>query len=241
VKALASPLRPRGQGREGTIFPFGEAEAVLAWLAHGRHIAHVGARTADVTDHELQRAADAGIGAIARPEAVGAGVDAQRARDWAMDAERHASGAGGRGDAEDVEVGFEDRFGRGQHDRQFLGQRAGDHALVGDSLGRELAEHRRQHAARLGAIGNAGDHGIEPSLRRRYKRQAVAELCVSKDLLGSFPARRLLDDGPAAPLAHWMRVQATMVPPNDGMNAECLPGPPATVMCRSCGVRPMRK
>ena len=121
------------------------------------------------------------------------------------------------------------------------GQRAGDHALVGHGLGREVAEHRRQHAARFGAIGDAGDHGVEAPLRRRHQRQAVRQFGVGQDLLRGLPARRLSDDGPAAPLAHWMRVQATMVPPNDGMNAECLPGPPATVMCRSCGVRPMRR
>ena len=52
--------------------------------------------------------------------------------------------------------------------------------------------------------------------------------------------RRLFDDRPAAPLGHRaMRVQATVVPPNDGMKAECLPGPPATVMWMSFGSRPM--
>ena len=36
-----------------------------------------------------------------------------------------------------------------------------------------------------------------------------------------------------------MRTQETSVPPNDGMKAECLPGPPATVMWISSGERPM--
>ena len=36
-----------------------------------------------------------------------------------------------------------------------------------------------------------------------------------------------------------MRTQATVVPPNDGMKAECLPGPPATVMWMLSGLRPI--
>ena len=36
-----------------------------------------------------------------------------------------------------------------------------------------------------------------------------------------------------------MRTEATVVPPNDGMKAECLPGPPATVMWMSAAERPM--
>ena len=36
-----------------------------------------------------------------------------------------------------------------------------------------------------------------------------------------------------------MRTDATVVPPNDGMNAECLPGPPATVMWMLSGLRPI--
>ena len=92
----------------------------------------------------------------------------------------------------------------------------------------------------FGAAGDARDHRLEPPPRRRHQRQAVRQFGVGQDLLCVLPARRVIDDRPAAPFAHpAMRTEATVVPPNDGMKAECLPGPPATVMWMSCGERPM--
>ena len=92
----------------------------------------------------------------------------------------------------------------------------------------------------LAAPGDAGDHRLEAAAGRRHQRQAVRQLGIGQDLLRGLPARRVIDDRPAAPLAHpAMRTEATVVPPNDGMKAECLPGPPATVMWMSCGERPI--
>src|SRR5262245_44015985 len=44
VMALASLPRPRRAVREGAVVALGEAERVLAGLAHGRHVANLGAR-----------------------------------------------------------------------------------------------------------------------------------------------------------------------------------------------------
>ena len=93
-------------------------------------------------------------------------------------------------------------------------------------------------ATRIAAARDARDHRLEAPARRRHQRQAVRQFGVGQDLLCGLPACRVVDDRPAAPLAHpAMRTQATVVPPKEGMKAECLPGPPATVTWMSCGVR----
>jgi len=63
-----------------------------------------------------------------------------------MHAERHTGRARRRGNAEEIEIGFKGRFGRRQNDRKLGGPRPCDHALVGDRLGCDVAEHRRHQA-----------------------------------------------------------------------------------------------
>ena len=220
-----------GEGREGAFVALGEAQGKLGRLAHRRHVARVRAGAADVAQGQLQGAADAGIGACTGADGVGQSIDAERACDRAVDAERHRRAAGGRGDTEKVEVRFEDR-GRGrQHDRQLGRNAARDHALIGDAVRRDVAEHRRHHAQRFRTAADAGDHGLKTPPGWRHQGEAVGKLGLRQDALCVFPVRPVGDDGPAAPLVHQaMRVQATVVPPKDGMKAECLPGPPATVM-----------
>src|SRR5262249_61591573 len=118
----------------------------------------------------------------------------------------------------------------GQHHRQLRGTAARDDALIGDGLRRNVAEHRRHLATRRAAILDARDHRLEPAPGRRHQRQAVRQLGLGQGVLYALEACAFIDDRPAAPIAHGaMRTEATVVPPNDGMNAECLPGPPATV------------
>ena len=191
VIALASAPRPRarGEGGEGAVVALGEAQRVLAGLAHGRHVADVGARAADVADGELQRAADAGIGAVAGTQAVGAGVDAELCG-------RSAPCTQSATQAVPVVVamprrlksGSSDRLGRGQHDRQLGRPAAGDDALIGDGLGRDVAEHRRHQAVRIAAAGDAGHHRLEAAAGRRHQRQAVRQFGVGQDLLRGSPS-----------------------------------------------------
>ncbi|KAK6022865.1 hypothetical protein OSTOST_11417, partial [Ostertagia ostertagi] len=153
----------------------------------------VGAGAADVAQ---------GIGARAGADGIGQRVDAERARDRTVDAERDRGAAGGRGDAEKIEVGLEQGLCRRQHDRQLGRDAARDHALISDGLGRDVTEHRRHHAERVGPAGDTGDHGVEPLLRRRDEREAVRKFGLRQDLLRAFPGRRFFDDRPAAPLVH---------------------------------------
>src|ERR671912_135777 len=51
------------------------------------------------------------------------------------------------------------------------------------------------------------------------RQPAIRQLGIGQDLLRGLPGGRLADDRPAAPVAHRaMRTEATVVPPNDGMN-----------------------
>ena len=179
------------------------------------------------------------------PMVCGQGVDAEPAGDRAVDAERDGCAAGGGSDAQEIEVRLQQRLRRRQHDRQFRGDAARDHALIGDGLRCDVAEHRRHHAERFGTASDAGDHGVEALLGgegRGEGRPRARPPSGSPVRFPRPPARRRLASRTTRSrgVAHRaMRVQATVVPPNDGMNAECLPGPPATVMWMSPGSRPM--
>ena len=121
----------------------------------------------------------------------------------AMHAERHAGRAGGGGDAQQIEIGLEDRLRRGQHDRQLGRPAAGDHALIGDGLGRDVAEHRRHHAVRIRRgrrrrpPSPRGGGGVGGTSGRPSDSSASVRICCA-----ALPARRVIDDRPAAPLAH---------------------------------------
>ena len=94
---------------------------------------------------------------------------------------------------------------------------------------------------RIAAAGDAGDHRLEAAPGRRHQRQAVRQLGIGQDLLRGSPSSpsSSTTGQPHHSLIRRCAREATVVPPNDGMKAECLPGPPATVMWMSCGERPI--
>ena len=68
VRIDAAPDRKR---RDQRMLAFREAKDVFARLPHRRHVGDPGPGAADVGENKLHGAADAGVGAVARPEAVG--------------------------------------------------------------------------------------------------------------------------------------------------------------------------
>ncbi|MDZ7675725.1 MAG: hypothetical protein U5K30_11745 [Acidimicrobiales bacterium] len=75
--------RQRAEGR--TLLELGEAPAELARAAHGGPVDAAGQPAAHVADHQLQGAADGGVGPVALTERVDAGVHPEAVADGAVD------------------------------------------------------------------------------------------------------------------------------------------------------------
>ena len=93
--------RERLPGR--VLFVLGEAEGVLAGLAERGAIDAAGPAAADVAHHELERATDRRVGAVALPHRVDAGVHADAPADRTVDHDHRAHRHRGREQAVHVE------------------------------------------------------------------------------------------------------------------------------------------
>ena len=119
---------------------FGEGEAQLAGVAVRGAIDLAGSSAADVPDDELERAPDRGVGPIALPQGVDAGVhaDLAGARPAAHQdrPDRHRRGE----EPVHVELVVAHGFDRGEHPGQVLGETARHHGGDRDLLDRGVDE-----------------------------------------------------------------------------------------------------
>jgi hypothetical protein len=100
--------------------------------------------------------------------------------------------------AEQVEFRREARRGGRQYQLEFLRPAASQHAIVGGSRGRQLAEERRHGAGRNLRRVDAVEHRVEAPPRRRHQRQTVAELARIKLALRVLERCCVIEDGEVA-------------------------------------------
>ena len=139
------PAVGRERRERAAVLALGEAERELAGVAERGPVDPAGPPAADVADHQLQRAPDGDVRAVALAEGVDAAVHADPAGDRAVDdappARRSRWWPAGRAGRTPRCSGLHRR----EHDRQVLGQAAGHHRVDGDLLHRA---RRRGRAAR---------------------------------------------------------------------------------------------
>ena len=160
-----------------------DAGAELPRLAEGRHVHLARPPPADVADHELQGAADGGVGARPLAEDVAPAVESDLVADGSVDDEERADEVGGGQHPVQVEGVGAGRFDRGDDHRQVPGPAAGHDGVDGDLLHRgrgQVGRHVGHHLA--GLPRRAGQHPRHPFLGRRHHRQAVGQPLLVEEL-----------------------------------------------------------
>ena len=151
-----------------------EAEAELARVAVRGAVDLAGPPAADVAHHELERAADRRVRAVALAEHVLARVHPDPSPDRAVH-DHHGTYGHRRGQhAVDVELVGADRLDRREDDGQILGQAARHHRVdrhLLDGGGREVGRDDRDQL--VGCARRAREHREHAALGRRHHGQAV--------------------------------------------------------------------
>ncbi|MNC84731.1 hypothetical protein D3C83_02960 [compost metagenome] len=181
-------------GRERARFlVLGDAVSVFPRVSQCALVEQPRPAAADVEQHEAQRAADGGVGAVARAEHIAAGVHADRAAHRPVHHQqrtRHVS----RGlHAVQVEARIAQGEQRCFDHRGVFGPAAGHHHVDRQHFAREAAPARRHAAHQLPAVAAECVYGCRDFLRRGWnERQAVgvAALIVELDEIGAFRCLR---------------------------------------------------
>lgn len=161
----------------------------------------------------------------------------------------HEDGRGRRArgglDTQQIEFGFQRGDGRLQHHGELGGAATGDHAAPGHRLGCDFTEKRRHEAERQQRVPPR-QHRVQARPGRYHGGQAVRQFVLQQRRLHCLPGRVGGKQGRVAvaerdrigghPAGGLTRTEIAAVPPKDGIQAECFPGPPATATWISSGV-----
>ncbi len=158
-----------------TLLVLREAERQLPRVALRGAIDAAGATAADVADHELQRAPDRAVGAVALPEHVHSRVHPD-ARPHGTVHDHHRPDRHRRGQQTvDVELVGARRLDAGDDDGEVLGLAPREHGVDRDLLHRALDQVGWDDGDDVaGRAGRALEHAQHARLGRRDERQAVA-------------------------------------------------------------------
>ncbi len=157
------------------VFGLGEAETVLARVAQGCAVNLARSATADVANKQLQRPANGGVGAVALPQRIDAGIHADGAGGRAVDHNHRAAEHGGADQPVQAEFIGQRCFQRSQQYRHVFRLAAGQHRVDGDFFDRhrhQVRRHQPDHV--VGLAAGALEHAQHPHRCRRHHRQAIA-------------------------------------------------------------------
>ena len=228
-----------------------------------RHVATTGDGETDRLQGEADRPADRRVRPPAGPKRVVRRVDAQFASHRAVNDEQGRCGARRGLNAQQVERRVRDRRERGHDQRERPALAAGKDRAGGSVPGGWRHEPRRQRAeARARCRVGAVQHPLDTARGRRHHRETVGQAGVVEALVRLLEVRQAVEVEVGEALAERARVDGrygdrrdghglkierigvpsacstrritVSVPPNVGIQHECLPGPPATMMSRSC-------
>ena len=178
-------------------FVLGEAEGDLAGIAVGGAIDLAGPPAADVAHHELQRAPDRQVRAVALTEDVHAGIHADRPADRAVDDE-HGPHRHRRGEHPvNVELFGAGGLDRGEHDRQVFRLASGHHGVDRHLLDRALDEVGGDHGDDcVGLARRALEHMHHALLGRWHDGKSIAPAAFEHRFVLVLERRELHPPGP---------------------------------------------
>ena len=180
--ALDVQRLPRALG-----FVLGDEVAVLGRRAEGRHVAGLRNRAADVDQREPDRAADRRVAVGAGAERVVAAVDAEFARDRAVDDHQRRAQMGGGLHAVEVELLLAHRLDGEHVERKIFGTAARHHRVGGEPQWRRLAPARRNFRDRfIPRTVAVGEHLLDARVGRRHDRQAVGPAALEIERVDRF-------------------------------------------------------
>src|SRR6266851_2702225 len=171
---LLHPALDRERFPARALLVLGEAIAELAGVAEGGAVDLLRPAFADIADHQLQRAADRGVGTIALAQRVALGVHPDAAAHRAVDHDDRPGEHRRRQHPVHRKALVEHRFDRRQHDRQVFRLAPRHHHVDRDLLDLRPSERRRHQPDDLLRVARgAVEHAQDALLGRRHQRQPV--------------------------------------------------------------------